>query len=91
VSRLDEYADRYPPELVGSANNDRLLSMGYSATDLFATCAVQEAFGLTVLEARACIPDMVRNGVNALTVPATDVGAFCRRDHRVTQQQSPSR
>jgi glycosyltransferase involved in cell wall biosynthesis len=72
---------------VGSVNNDRFLSMVYSAADLFASCSLQEAYGLTVLEAMACgIPvvgfsvggvlDMVRNGVNGSTVPANDVGAL---------------
>jgi glycosyltransferase involved in cell wall biosynthesis len=72
---------------VGSVNNDRFLSMVYSAADLFAICSVQDNLPNTVLEAMACgiatvgtavggIPDMVRSGVNGLTVPATDVGAL---------------
>jgi glycosyltransferase involved in cell wall biosynthesis len=82
----DEYADRYPPEIMG-AKSDRFLSMGYSAADLFASCPVQEPFSLTVLEAMVCgipvishavggIPDVVRNGAKGLTVPATDVGTL---------------
>lgn len=72
---------------VGSVDNDRFLSMVYSAADLFAICSLQEAYGLTALEAMACgipvtgfavggIPDMIRNGVNGMTVPAGDVGAL---------------
>ena len=72
---------------VGSINNDRFLSMVYSAADLFAICSVQDNLPNTVLEAMACgiatvgtatggIPDMVRNGVNGLTVDATDVGGL---------------
>lgn len=71
----------------GSVNNDRFLSMVYSAADLFAICSLQDNLPNTVLEAMACgipvvghevggIPDMVRNGVNGLTVPATDVDAL---------------
>jgi len=72
---------------VGSVNNDRFLSMVYSAADLFAICSVQDNLPNTVLEAMACgiatvgtatggIPDMVRNGVNGFTVDATDVGGL---------------
>jgi glycosyltransferase involved in cell wall biosynthesis len=72
---------------LGTVNNDRFLSMVYSAADLFAICSLQEAFGYTLLEAMACgvpavghgvggILDMVRNGVNGLTVPPTDVKAL---------------
>ena len=61
--------------------------MVYSAADLFAICSVQDNLPNTVLEAMACgiatvgtaaggIPDMVRNGVNGLTVDATDVGGL---------------
>jgi glycosyltransferase involved in cell wall biosynthesis len=72
---------------IGTVNNDRFLSMVYSAADLFAICSVQEAFGYTLLEAMACgvpavgygvggILDMVRNGVNGFTVALPDVGAL---------------
>jgi len=72
---------------VGSINNDRFLSMVYSAADLFAICSMQDNLPNTVLEAMACgiasvgtavggIPDMVRDGVNGLTVAATDAGAL---------------
>jgi glycosyltransferase involved in cell wall biosynthesis len=79
--------DGIPSVHVESVNNDRFLSMVYSAADLFAICSVQDNLPNTVLEAMACgiptvgtaaggIPDMVRNGVNGLTVPATDVKAL---------------
>ena len=72
---------------IGSVNNDRFLSMVYSAADLFAICSLQDNLPNTVVESIACgvpvvgfatggIPDMVRNGVNGLTVPATDVDAL---------------
>lgn len=38
----------------GSINNPRLLSIAYSAADLFAMPSYQEAFALTPLEAMAC-------------------------------------
>jgi glycosyltransferase involved in cell wall biosynthesis len=72
---------------VGSVNNDRFLSMVYSAADLYAICSLQDNLPNTVLEAMACgvptvgfavggIPDMVRNRVNGQTVAAADVGAL---------------
>jgi glycosyltransferase involved in cell wall biosynthesis len=72
---------------IGSVNNDRFLSMVYSAADLFAICSLQDNLPNTVLEAMACgipvvghavggIPDMVRNGVNGFTVPPNDIGAL---------------
>jgi glycosyltransferase involved in cell wall biosynthesis len=82
-----EVSDRIPCVHVGSVNNDRFLSMIYSAADIFTICSVQDNLPNTVLEAMACgtpivgtstggIPDMVRHGVNGLVVPATDVDAF---------------
>jgi glycosyltransferase involved in cell wall biosynthesis len=77
---------------VASVNNDRFLSMVYSAADLFAICSIQDNLPNTVLEAMACgipvagfavggVPDMVRTGVNGAVVPAGDVrglaGAIC--------------
>jgi glycosyltransferase involved in cell wall biosynthesis len=80
-------SDRIPTVHVESVNNDRFLSMVYSAADLFAICSVQDNLPNTVLEAMACgiptvgfgvggILDMVRNGLNGFTVPATDVRAL---------------
>jgi glycosyltransferase involved in cell wall biosynthesis len=74
---------------LGSADNDLFLSMIYSAADLFVTCALQEAFGLTVLESMACgtpvagfavggVADMVRPGVNGLTSVAGDVDGLAQ-------------
>jgi len=72
---------------LGSLNNDRFLSMVYSLADLFVICSLQDNLPNTVLEAMACgvpavgvavggIPDMIRHGVNGLTVPA-DPTALC--------------
>jgi len=79
--------DGIPSVHIGSVNNDRFLSMVYSAADVFAICSVQDNLPNTVLEAMACgiatvgsavggIPEMVRNGVNGLVVSETDGAAF---------------
>jgi glycosyltransferase involved in cell wall biosynthesis len=71
---------RIPWIHAGSLNNDRFLSMVYSAADLFAICSLQDNLPNTVLEAMACgvpvvgtavggIPDMVRNGITGQAVP----------------------
>jgi glycosyltransferase involved in cell wall biosynthesis len=72
---------------LGSLDNDRFLSMVYSAADLYVICSVQDNLPNTVLEAMACgvpvvgtdvggIPDMVRTGINGLTVPGGDAQAL---------------
>jgi glycosyltransferase involved in cell wall biosynthesis len=72
---------------LGSVDNDRFLSMAYSASDLFTICSVQDNLPNTVLEAMACgvpivgvdvggIPDMVRSGINGLTTPVGDAEAL---------------
>jgi glycosyltransferase involved in cell wall biosynthesis len=72
---------------LGALNNDRFLSMVYSVADLFVICSLQDNLPNTVLEAMACgvpavgigvggIPDMIRNGVNGLTV-SSDPIALC--------------
>jgi glycosyltransferase involved in cell wall biosynthesis len=69
---------------MGSVNNDRFLSMVYSAADLFVICSLHDNLPNTVLEAMACgipvvgvgvggIPDMIRHGVNGLIVPADPI------------------
>ena len=60
---------------LGRIDNARLLSMVYSAADVFVMPSAQEAFGLTALEATACgtpvvgfavggLLDIIRPGIN---------------------------
>ena len=75
---------RIPHVHVGHVGDARLLSMYYSAADVFVIPSLQEAFGQTALEATACgtpvigfatggIPDIVRPGTTGSLVPVNDV------------------
>jgi glycosyltransferase involved in cell wall biosynthesis len=72
---------------LGSINDDRLLSVVYSAADLFVLPSLQDNLANTVLESMACgvpvvsfnaggTPDMVRPGITGQLVPAYDVSAL---------------
>lgn len=72
---------------LGSVSDDRLLSVVYSAADLFVLPSLQDNLANTVLEAMACgvpvvgfnaggTPDMVRPGLTGQLVPAFEVPAF---------------
>ena len=72
---------------LGLIRNERLLSMVYSAADVFVIPSLQEAFGQTALESIACgtpvvgfavggILDTVRPGITGLLVPPQDVAAL---------------
>jgi len=71
---------------LGRIRQERLLSLVYSAADVFVMPSLQEAFGLTALEAIACgvpvvgsavggILDTVRPGVTGMLVPPGDAKA----------------
>lgn len=71
-------------EHLGSINNDRYLSLIYSAADAFVIPSIQESFGQTVSESLACgtpvvgfatggMLDMVRPGETGRLVPVGDV------------------
>ena len=72
---------------VRTVNNDRHLSVLYSAADVFIIPSLEDNLPNTVLEAMACgtpvlgsaiggIPDMVRPGVTGMLVPPKDVAAL---------------
>ncbi|OGV59642.1 MAG: hypothetical protein A2498_13795 [Lentisphaerae bacterium RIFOXYC12_FULL_60_16] len=72
---------------LGTIQDDRLLSLIYSAADLFVIPSLQENFPLTVLESMACgtpvagfdtggIPEMVRPGRTGLLAPVGDAAAL---------------
>jgi glycosyltransferase involved in cell wall biosynthesis len=71
----------------GHVEGDRLLSVLYSAADVFVMPSSQEAFGQTALEAMACgtpviasavggIPEVVRDGVTGYLINPPDPAAL---------------
>lgn len=84
---------------LGSVGNDRLLSVVYSAADVFVIPSLQDNLPNTVLESLACgtpvvgfdvggIPDMVRPGVTGLLAPATDVAAMSNAIRRLLSNEA---
>jgi glycosyltransferase involved in cell wall biosynthesis len=72
---------------LGQIRHPGLLSLAYSAADVFVIPSAQEAFGLTALESTACgtpvigfavggIVDTVRHGETGMLVPPGDVAAL---------------
>jgi glycosyltransferase involved in cell wall biosynthesis len=83
---------------LGYVNNDRFLSLAYSAADLFVIPSLQDNLPNTVMEAMACgtpvvgfdvggIRDMVRDGVTGSLVNAGDTEGL--RDSVVALLKSP--
>ena len=79
---------------LGRINYDRMLSVAYSAADVFVIPSLQESFGQTVTESMACgtpvvgfdaggIPDMVRPGVTGELAPVGDAAALAAAITRV--------
>ena len=72
---------------LGLTENDRLLSLVYSAADVYVIPSLQDNLPNTILESLACgtpvvgfnvggIPDVVRSGVTGLLAPAEDIAAM---------------
>ena len=85
--RLEEFTAPRPHYHLGYFDNDRLLSLAYSAADLFVVPSLQDNLPCTVLEALACgtpivgfdvggVPDMVRPGVTGQLAETGSVPAF---------------
>lgn len=75
---------RIPHLHLGRTDNDRLMSLLYSAADVFVIPSLEDNSPNTVLEAMACatpvagfnvggVPDMVKHGVTGLLAPVGDV------------------
>jgi glycosyltransferase involved in cell wall biosynthesis len=76
-----------PHRHLGHIDNDRLLSLAYSAADVYVCPSLQDNQPNTVLEAMACgapvvgfnvggVPDMVRPGLTGLLAPPEDVAGL---------------
>jgi glycosyltransferase involved in cell wall biosynthesis len=78
---------RLPNLSLGFIQNDRILSLVYSAADLYVTPTLDDNLPNTVMESMSCgtpvvafevggVPDMVRNGVSGFVVPKGDTVAL---------------
>ena len=79
--------NRLPNLSLGFIENDRILSLVYSAADLYVTPTLDDNLPNAVLESMSCgtpvvgfevggVPDMVRNGVSGFVVPKGDTVAL---------------
>ena len=83
VGGRDSNGVELPQLHLGRISNDRMLSIIYSAADVFVIPSLQESFGQTVTESLACgtpvvgfntggIPDMVRPGITGYLAKVGD-------------------
>jgi glycosyltransferase involved in cell wall biosynthesis len=83
----DPKIEGVPHRHLGRIRDDRVLSLAYSAADVYVIASLQESFGQTVTESMACgtpvvgfasggIVDMVRPGVTGELAPTRDVAAM---------------
>jgi glycosyltransferase involved in cell wall biosynthesis len=78
---------RLPTLSLGYLENDRILSLAYSAADVLVTPSLDDNLPHTAMESLSCgtpvvgfevggVPDMVRNGVTGFVVPKGDTEAL---------------
>jgi glycosyltransferase involved in cell wall biosynthesis len=78
---------QFPNTILGPLNNDRLLSLIYSAADLYIIPSIQDNLPNTVIESLSCgtpvigfdvggIREMIQEGINGFLVSAKDVDAL---------------
>jgi glycosyltransferase involved in cell wall biosynthesis len=83
----DPQLNGVPHRHLGRIKDDRVLSLAYSAADVYVIASLQESFGQTVIESMACgtpvvgfasggIVDMVRPGITGELAPTKDVPAL---------------
>jgi glycosyltransferase involved in cell wall biosynthesis len=83
-----------PHRHLGKIKDDRVLSLAYSAADVYVIASLQESFGQTVIESMACgvpvvgfasggIVDTVRPGITGELAPTRDVQALREAVKRV--------
>jgi glycosyltransferase involved in cell wall biosynthesis len=87
VGRGEPQLAGVPHRHLGKIKDDRVLSLAYSAADVYVIASLQESFGQTVTESMACgtpvvgfasggIVDMVRPGITGELAPTRDVTAL---------------
>jgi glycosyltransferase involved in cell wall biosynthesis len=90
---------RFPHRHLASVWNDRLMSLIYSAADVFAITSRQDNLPYALIEAMACgtpivgydaggIPDLVRNNENGLLVPVGAIADLSEAIGRIVRDRS---